>query len=584
MTLLSIGGNSVSGNSLSENESENENFKEYESDVSQKSNISLSIKFSGLSQYEISNQISSCLKLNAENKITDKNAFGLQLIDLFAFVLRKQEPHNMNLQMASACLDVSGKIYAYRVDKVHSDLLKVVQAGRGTKRAIEDEYNEYDEDRPKRKKKKNKPNILSSSQALKGCLETYNPLSLVYCNTDPQTSDKLYQSAFPFHANSQMSLNLFNDVLLDKVIRNYENYETMKINKLDNFSNKELCPSYSNFQFLHWHECPEIESTNTESSVDYHFNLQSPLDEGFVDDSMCRDGSFNDNELFQDTLQNTEIVDFQDVIENQSNPDKEYEYSYLQPEHYKKWNGSRHWRLVFNKKRKVKTKAPIVSKQSDHNSNLVKIEWEHFHNFHNKPVVLLKRLSLPLDKREWDENTLEKIRSEEANHNLRRHFSDSGIGRQRDTDDFEALTTSFQLEDEFNDTDQLDEDGDRIRTSTPINHESFTGPNLISAPTTPKNVFVPYSRIAKKVNMRKLKEAAWKTLIPSGENTNEEIQTTFSEMYQKLPQNLSKINAKILSPALAFVSLLHLSNENNLELSQQEELDDLCINSFRDNQ
>ena len=66
------------------------------------------------------------MKLSAENKINTKNAFHLQLIDYMSEMMRNKKTSEMdNFQAASCALDASAKIYAYRVDSVHSDTLKL---------------------------------------------------------------------------------------------------------------------------------------------------------------------------------------------------------------------------------------------------------------------------------------------------------------------------------------------------------------------------------------------------------------------------------------------------------------------------
>ena len=66
------------------------------------------------------------MKLSAENKINIKNAFHLQLIDYMAEMMKTKKNSDMdNFQAASCALDASAKIYAYRVDSVHSDTLKL---------------------------------------------------------------------------------------------------------------------------------------------------------------------------------------------------------------------------------------------------------------------------------------------------------------------------------------------------------------------------------------------------------------------------------------------------------------------------
>ena len=80
----------------------------------------------GYSAAQLAEHYANCMKLSAENKINTKNAFHLQLIDYMSEMMRNKKTSEMdNFQAASCALDASAKIYAYRVDSVHSDTLKL---------------------------------------------------------------------------------------------------------------------------------------------------------------------------------------------------------------------------------------------------------------------------------------------------------------------------------------------------------------------------------------------------------------------------------------------------------------------------
>ena len=57
-----------------------------------------------------------------------KNAFGLHLIDYMKDLLKEsnKDESATNFQVASCTLDAGVKIYAYRVDSVHSEAYKVL--------------------------------------------------------------------------------------------------------------------------------------------------------------------------------------------------------------------------------------------------------------------------------------------------------------------------------------------------------------------------------------------------------------------------------------------------------------------------
>ncbi|XP_035672015.1 condensin complex subunit 2-like isoform X2 [Branchiostoma floridae] len=81
----------------------------------------------GLTNVQLADHYTSCIKLSAENKINVKNAFGLHLIDYMSQLLKTKNRNEVtNFQVASCTLDASAKIYAYRVDAVHADAFKML--------------------------------------------------------------------------------------------------------------------------------------------------------------------------------------------------------------------------------------------------------------------------------------------------------------------------------------------------------------------------------------------------------------------------------------------------------------------------
>lgn len=106
-----------------------------------------------------------CLKLYAENKITKDNAWNLQLIDFMSSMLRRHDARMANMQTASTMVDASARIYAFRVDGVHHDVLKMAgglakasQAKRGKKddQFDDDQDDAFDSEAQTQVKKKKK--------------------------------------------------------------------------------------------------------------------------------------------------------------------------------------------------------------------------------------------------------------------------------------------------------------------------------------------------------------------------------------------------------------------------------------------
>ena len=133
----------------------------------------------GYSAAQLAEHYSNCMKLSAENKINTKNAFHLQLIDYMSEMMRNKKASEMdNFQAASCALDASAKIYAYRVDSVHSDTLKLA-GGVGKTAQEQEEQNKAQSadgktiedsgapnDKKEKRRRKDKPTIEKNLSAI----------------------------------------------------------------------------------------------------------------------------------------------------------------------------------------------------------------------------------------------------------------------------------------------------------------------------------------------------------------------------------------------------------------------------------
>merc|ERR1719239_754103 len=80
---------------------------------------------SGLSHAQLAEHYQHCLKLSAKNKVSQKNAFNLQLIDWMAQAIGKKSKSASDGKIAAGTLDASTKIYGFRVDVVYNDTFKL---------------------------------------------------------------------------------------------------------------------------------------------------------------------------------------------------------------------------------------------------------------------------------------------------------------------------------------------------------------------------------------------------------------------------------------------------------------------------
>ncbi|KAF7687664.1 condensin complex subunit 2 isoform X1 [Silurus meridionalis] len=110
---------------------------------------------------------------------------------------------------------------------------------------------------------------------------------------------------------------------------------------------------------------------------------------------------------------------------------------------------------------------------------------------------------------------------------------------------------------------------------------------LVPEPHKVNIIEINYAKTAKKMDMKRLKNSMWSLLTDSPEkpaaNAEREDSTevpgekSFSQSTRTLLRKLPSTMASNLSVPLAFVALLHLANEKNLELHKVEDLSDIII-------
>ncbi|XP_061194277.1 condensin complex subunit 2-like [Saccostrea echinata] len=269
-----------------------------------------SLPLSGLSATQLADHYSSCIKLSAENKINAKNAFGLHLIDYMSDLVKKKELDNF--QVASTTLDASAKIYAGRVDAIHSETYKVLTGlGRSGEKSKADEDGEEameedgvpGEEQPeeiKKKKRTKKNNTIESN------LKNIN-VSKMDLEFEVDPLFKVMSAAFDEGGSSGLLLNNLRtfddqqDLILDSTsaIVQLDHSEGLSQKKPVDMSeikgmfrgidlnSKEVCPSFSSFEFTNWDSSMET-SVGPSGSTTHAFDLNAetePIEE--VDQTMA---------------------------------------------------------------------------------------------------------------------------------------------------------------------------------------------------------------------------------------------------------------------------------------------------------
>ncbi|CCH44565.1 Condensin complex subunit 2 [Wickerhamomyces ciferrii] len=125
---------------------------------------------------------------------------------------------------------------------------------------------------------------------------------------------------------------------------------------------------------------------------------------------------------------------------------------------------------------------------------------------------------------------------------------------------------------DFGGPDDFD-DGDNIFNTDNIEDKLEFGTQLITGGKKVKSEYVNYSKTAKNVNVKYLKDNLWDAI----EVKKEEPERNFSEVVQDIGKLYPKEEKKDLSTSFFFICLLHLANEHSLDLESNEQLTDLRI-------
>ncbi|KAG7188382.1 hypothetical protein KM043_008035 [Ampulex compressa] len=585
---------------------------------------------SHLSMPQIAEHISQCIKLSMENKINVKNAFNLEMIDFMSYMIKKRDTNMSDLQVASTSLDVSTKIYSYRVDGVHTEILKMI-GGLDKQDKTEDvpiadaegqQEEGEDEQRSKKqsqKRKKKKRQIFATTEALRAKVGVTNPASMSMGEGDVQTTDTLYQAKMPNHAGSGFHHHQYDDVVVDIVDYRLGQNALIKICVFQSeLSHLDICRSFASFKFQGWsvEDEPEVPQIEERDDSRFQFDLDASLPPDNDHDS-CGKNYFD----IEDEEENIDrcigipnrmgnIVDFRDIVTRVAKPS---EYSFVQRSMNVHWAGPSHWKFK-NVVRSMNSSSKFMEAcRQAANKRRTKVEIQY--KIDVKKVLESKfvpsqfaKLHAKTAKTDWNEEKLTLPRDMHYNiqsiarpylHSLRLKLP----GTELDTKDMPDEIQEYDYNNE-NDTsnycpdvngeeyhigeDNAEENEPEFRFESGCSQFALTGENLVAAPKLASKIAIPYCLRAKKIDMHQLKKSIWKCLVSSGSKENVNMQQCmkddkvneskkFSEVYKVLPGMLTKNNTEALSFPIAFVSLLHLANERTLKIIALPDMSDLIV-------
>ncbi|KYN31089.1 Condensin complex subunit 2 [Trachymyrmex septentrionalis] len=511
---------------------------------------------------QMAESMNKCIQLNAENKINIKNAFSLEMIDFMTYMIKKQDVNMSNLLVASTSLDVSTKIYGYRVDNVHMEILKMV-GGLDKQVMVNMEKNSDQEENAQedaenvevpKKKKKSKQKIFSTVEALRGNIEIAKPMSTMIGEGDLQTSDMLYQAMLPNHANSGFYLHQYNDVLVDVLENKPESQNNSNVKyvipAIEDFSNLEICTSYSNFEFLEVHNVRASEYSFIQPNMNLHWAgpshwkfwnfMKSPAVDRGAKVACMQAKTKEKRKQFQ--LLYDEARDIIDA----------------------KFASKSHTVKLHAKTAKAEWSA----------ENLTLPEDVHYDITQGSKLYMYKKLTI-------------KESSEKENAVNVADVSDGERYDYNNPNDTLEYCPNVEHNEDYDDYGR--EDGN-FDDSAVMDNQGLTGDNLVAAPKLINKISIAYCLKAKKIDMRQLKKSIWTCLKSTNNNETNTGQTVdvtdtmkeskqFSDVYKALPKLLTKSNAEALSVPISFISMLHLANEKELKICSVPDMSDIIIQS-----
>uniref|UniRef100_A0A8C6SKK5 Condensin complex subunit 2 n=1 Tax=Neogobius melanostomus TaxID=47308 RepID=A0A8C6SKK5_9GOBI len=558
-----------------------------------------------LSNAQISEHYSTCIKLSTENKITTKNAFGLHLIDYMADILKQKDSELTNFKVAAGTLDASTKIYAVRVDAVHADAYRVL-GGLGA----ETKPGEGKEGEPivKQVKKKRPP-----KKTVEQNLSNINaPESERRCEVDPM----FHKMASSFDESS--TAGVFLSVLFSEssrcellfpshmiLLQSKPSYSPPPpqsapaspfMGKNTSEEKSAICPSLQDFSFTSWNPEQTMNQLLEKMKQGEHvFDVNAePEPEHEEDDCPDFDADFEEGQgdyddglkEYKDGCEATGSGRGRDVI-----PIGEGDIATMCLQlTMAAWAGPGYWQ--FKPKHKL-DHMPDKEKPKRNPKN-----WMCFLNavqfyivssqaattISNRRSLPAQRNTLPADfqfpQRRCPSSASNPPAQKRLSGELGEGIGDYDYNNANDTVNFCPGLAGGDSDDDAEGfaSDDTQPSGTVFRLLHK-NWPTFYGVNKIE---------INYAKTAKKMDMKRLKNSMWTLLTDSPEKSKETVEKpevcgekAFTQTTKSLLQRLPNTMAQNLSVPLAFVALLHLANEKNLELVKVDDMSDIIIRQGR---
>ncbi|CAG8516652.1 3288_t:CDS:10 [Diversispora eburnea] len=577
------------------------------------------------------NNFEEWMKMATDNKINAHNSWKLALIDYFHEMRFLKEGDSINFQKASCTLDGCVKIYTSRVDSVATETGKLLSGLADSTKKDNDQFSENEDDegeegvdseRRVRKKTRSETTLVKDYSQItikKFDLEfSVDPLFKKTCaDFDEGGAQGLLLNHLSIDTDSKIIFDASDAILdLDDIDNDNDlnameediSEQDMDLSKLrskfyDQLSHiftKKICPSLRSFEFsgenngdlgylIHKSTEDDEDEENNQpgSSDDFLFN-------GIDDNPDYPDFFANDEFLEEDDEADEngirEIFNAENVIESRNNQPIENEnefvtamanhqndmFSYFDSAFLRNWAGPEHWKLKRVVKEDVDESTIFISGGS---------------------TLILPKLAeyvphgyrLPDDIHFSSKQLLQLFLKPEYKLRSKRRYEE-----KIDNGDDPEVDENFWAEENINDNAFPD---------------TKFGDNLVTQTRRVKPDQIKFARTAKRVDVKKLKDNIWKTLVFNNEENftrrslsdnnltsdqDDENQTTapneqiteqkFTTVIKDLKRIYPEKKIKDISVPFCFICLLHLANEKNLSISVvNEQLTELEIKKVEEN-
>eukprot|EP00051_Salpingoeca_urceolata_P005019 m.69652 g.69652 ORF g.69652 m.69652 type:complete len:697 (-) comp14006_c0_seq1:222-2312(-) len=527
----------------------------------------------GLTNTQLTDLYTNCLKLCTENKVNQKNSWELNLIDYIKDVVVAPSGEPTNFQLASCTLDASVKIYSYRVDSIHSETYKVLGGLSRSGNSKQDNAGNDDEEGAKGTKR--------SKKHTSGNTIENNPASLNVKKFDLEFDvDPLFrQTSAAFDEGGARGLLLNHLSVQHEGGLVFDSSETTHVpdddgsapaeearidaaslkaafGRMAAFDQLEVCPSLASFEFMNWTPSAEAGDNSDSPAKQPAGGLQLDMDAeptgafalGADEDSdydndaadfFGDDGGFGDMDSQSSAgPAGIPVPDVVLALNSSAN-----EFSYFNEKHLQNWAGPSHWKTIrVTGKEKSKTDAPKKKKERFTVDFTAEVDWAAaFAN--SRAATTLSKATIARSA----ENTLlpEDIHYKVAD--LRRLFTkpqwtakalsvDAADEGPDEVAHGGAGVDTFYNYDNANDVqnycpdmgaggddDDDDDLGDAgweggfgddlsLMDATQMNLTQSQGDDLVAAPRKVEKIDIHYEKKAKRINVKKLKTSIWSEL------------------------------------------------------------------------